>query len=87
MKVETQVHSTPAPADAAHPRNTEASLLVREDGSYLLAYTEFYGGGEDDAGANIVSVLSRDGGATWGDKRTLQENIGGCNVMSPPLLP
>lgn len=86
MKLQTVVHSTPAPADAAHPRNTEASLLVRGDGSYVLAYTEFYGSGADDAGANIVSVRSRDGGSTWDGKRILQENVGGCNVMSPALL-
>lgn len=85
MRVQTVAESVPAPADAGHPRNTEASLLVRHDGSYLLAYTEFYGGGQDDAAARIVGVVSCDGGATWGAKRILQENVGGCNVMSAAL--
>jgi sialidase-1 len=86
MKLRTIVDSVPAPASAAKPRNTEASLLVRRDGSYLLAYTEFYGGGEDDAGANIVAVASTDAGRTWGGHRVLQANVGGCNVMSASLL-
>ena len=85
MRLDTLVHSTPAPADAAHPRNTEASLLVRRDGSYLLAYTEFCGSGRDDAAASIIGLVSRDGGQSWGERRTLQENTGGCNVMSPSL--
>jgi len=86
MKLQTIIHSTPAPANTEHPRNSEASLLVREDGSYLLAYTEFVGSGQDDAAATIVGVVSRDGGQSWGDRRILQENTGGCNVMSPAML-
>ncbi|OGV83600.1 MAG: hypothetical protein A3K19_07825 [Lentisphaerae bacterium RIFOXYB12_FULL_65_16] len=86
MRLQTVVESMPAPADAGTPRNTEASLLLRRDGSYLLAYTEFYGGGQDDAAASIVGVVSTDGGRTWGGKRVLQPNVGGCNVMSAALL-
>jgi sialidase-1 len=86
MKLQTLVESMPAPASAGKPRNTEASLLVRRDGSYLLVYSEFYGGGDDDAAANIVGVVSRDGGRTWGGHRVVQPNVGGCNVMSPSLL-
>jgi len=78
--------SIPARATALHPRNTEASILVRRDGSYLLAWTEFQGEGRDDSCAVIAGLVSRDGGRTWGEKRMLQENIGGCNVMSAALL-
>jgi sialidase-1 len=86
MELRILTESVPAPGCAEYPRNTEASLLVRRDGSYLLAYTEFYGGGEDDSGAQIVAVTSLDGGQTWTAKRVLQPNIGGCNVMSASLL-
>lgn len=78
--------SVPGPATPEHPRNTEASLLVRQDHSYLLAYTEFCGAGNDDSAANIVGVTSRDGGRTWGERRIIQPNTGGCNVMSSALL-
>ncbi|MCK5801758.1 MAG: exo-alpha-sialidase [Lentisphaeria bacterium] len=84
--LQTLAMSMAAPGTSENPRNTEASVLVRRDGSYLLAFTEFYGGGRDDSGANIVGLISRDGGESWCDRRILQENVGGCNVMSASLL-
>ena len=78
--------SLPAAGSSEHPRNTEASLLVRRDGSYLLAYTEFSGKGHDDSAAEIIGLISRDRGETWGERRVLQPNTGGCNVMSAALL-
>ncbi|MBT7303566.1 MAG: hypothetical protein HN849_28810 [Victivallales bacterium] len=85
-QIESRGQSTPGPASAAHPRNTEGSLLVRRDGSYLLAFTRFNGGARDDAKADIVGVLSRDQGKTWGEPRIIQKNVGDCNVMSACLL-
>ncbi|MCE9527173.1 MAG: exo-alpha-sialidase [Planctomycetales bacterium] len=49
------------------------------------ATTEFAGGGADHATATIVAKTSTDGGRTWSDQRTLQENIGKQNVMSVTL--
>jgi len=57
------------------------------DGTLLLAWTEFYGGdGADHAPARIVGLTSSDGGRTWGGKYTLVENDGGCNVMEVNFL-
>lgn len=85
-RIESLLQSTPGPATAEHPRHTEGSLLVRRDGSYLLAHTRFNGGARDDAKADIVGTHSRDHGATWEEPYVIQANDGGCNVMSASLL-
>jgi len=70
------------PAGPANPRNSEAAIIALRDGSLLLGWTEFYAGsGDDHAPARLVGRVSRDGGETWGDKYTLVENDGECNVM------
>ena len=56
------------------------------DGTYLLAWTDFYGGARDESAARISAVQSSDGGRTWSPRRTLQENVGKQNVMSVSLL-
>jgi sialidase-1 len=73
------------PASAKYPRYSEGSLITLRDGSLLYATTEFVGGGADHATASIVAKTSKDGGRTWSDQRTLQENIGKQNVMSVTL--
>jgi len=71
-----------APVGPQNPRNSEASIIPLKDGSLLLAWTEFYAGdGADHGPARISGKLSTDKGLTWGDKYTLVENDGGCNVM------
>lgn len=71
-----------APASTQNPRNSEAAIVQRKDGSLLLAWTEFYTSqGEDHGPARIVGRISADGGRTWGEKYTLVENDGGMNVM------
>jgi len=76
-----------APVGADNPRNSEAAILVRRDGTLLLAWTEFYAGvGADHDPARIVGLLSRDGGRTWGDRYILVDNDGGCNVMEVNFL-
>jgi sialidase-1 len=76
-----------APTSADNPRNSEADMLVLKDGRVLLAWIEFEGTNASDwAGARISAKISKDRGATWGDKYTLQENIGTMNVMEPDLL-
>jgi len=76
-----------APAGPNNPRNSEAAIIQRKDGSLLLAWSEFYQGKSADHGpARISGKLSTDGGRTWGDKFTLVENDGDCNVMEVNFL-
>lgn len=72
-------------ATKENPRYTEGSIIVLADGSLLFAATEFHGSGSDFAKAHIVGRTSTDGGRTWSEKRVLQENTGGLNVMSVTL--
>ena len=82
------VNLTVAPVSLPkNPRNSEAAILQRKDGSLLLAWTEFYAGnGADHGPARIVGRISTDGGQTWGPKYTLVENDGGRNVMEVNFL-
>ncbi|MCL6518859.1 MAG: glycoside hydrolase [Armatimonadetes bacterium] len=75
-----------APATNMFPRNTEGSIVELKDGRLLLAWTQFYGGTADNAGAVIAGVTSSDGGRSWSKPFLLQENVGKCNVMSVSLL-
>jgi sialidase-1 len=75
-------HTAVAPVGPNNPRNSEAAIIPLKDGSLLLGWTEFYAGnGADHGPARISGKISKDGGHTWGDKFTLIENDGGCNVM------
>jgi len=76
-----------APVGTNNPRNSEAAIILRKDGSLLLAWTEFYAGsGADHGPARIVGRISTDDGKTWGTKFTLVENDGACNVMEVNFL-
>jgi sialidase-1 len=76
-----------APADSDNPRNSEAAMIERTDGSLLLGWTEFYGGsGADHAPARLVGRISTDRGLSWGGKYELVANDGGCNVMEVNFL-
>jgi sialidase-1 len=76
-----------APSTESNKRNSEADMLVTKDGRVMLAWTEFYTSeGSDWGKARISAMFSKDGGRTWKDKFTLQENIGTMNVMEPDLL-
>ena len=75
-------HLVVAPVGEANPRNSEAAIVPLKDGTLLLGWTEFYAGdGADHGPARISGKISSDGGQTWGEKFTLIENDGGCNVM------
>lgn len=75
------------PVGPDNPRNSEAAIIPLQDGTLLLGWTEFYAGdGADHGPARISGKVSRDGGWTWGDKYTLVENDGGCNVMEVNFL-
>jgi hypothetical protein len=75
-----------APATTSNPRQSEGDVVVFRDGSLLAGWTDFYGGGRDDAPARILAARSRDGGRTWDAPFTLQENTGDENVMSVSFL-
>ena len=78
---------TVAPVGPQNPRNSEAAIVQRTDGTLLLAWTEFYAGsGADHGPARISGKTSKDGGRTWGEKYRLVENDGGCNVMEVNFL-
>jgi sialidase-1 len=68
------------------PRHSEGDVVALRDGKLLLAWTEFYGGYGDHAAARISSLVSSDGGLTWGQKSVLQRNVGRRNVMSVSFL-
>lgn len=75
-------HTVVAPVGPENPRNSEAAIIPLKDGTLLLGWTEFYAGsGADHGPARISGKRSNDGGKTWGEKSTLVENDGGCNVM------
>lgn len=80
------VESFIASATAENPRQSEGDVIVLKDGSLLAAWSDFYGGAEDNAAARISAAKSTDGGRTWGERFTLQENTGKANVMSASLL-
>jgi len=80
-------HTVVAPVGPQNPRNSEAAIISLKDGSLLLGWTEFYAGnGEDHGPARISGKISTDGGRSWGEKYTLVENAGGCNVMEVNFL-
>jgi len=74
------------PTAEGNPRNTEGSIVELKDGRLLLAYSHFYGGAQDHGSARIAGKVSSDGGRTWGEAFTVQENTGRQNVMSVSLL-
>jgi sialidase-1 len=67
---------TVAEATKQHPRHAGCAFLERKDGSILLAWMEIAKNpldqpAGDDAPSDIVSLVSRDVGRTWGDFRPL----------------
>jgi predicted neuraminidase len=84
---EDPYHIVVAPVGPNNPRNSEAAIVAIQDGALLLGWTEFYAGnGADHGPARISGKISNDGGKTWGEKFTLVENDGGCNVMEVNFL-
>jgi sialidase-1 len=70
-----------------NPRNSEGDVVVLKDGTYLAAWTDFFGGAANDfAAARISASRSTDDGKTWGERFTLVPNTGGMNVMSVTFL-
>jgi hypothetical protein len=75
-------------AGGEYSRTGEGAFLRLNNGSIMLAYTEYdtadFG---DDASAHLAAVYSHDEGETWGEHRILLEKSeGDCNVMSVSFL-
>jgi sialidase-1 len=72
------------------PRHSEATVLERRDGSLLMAWQEFLAsehGGEDNGPNRIATMVSRDGGNTWGEPKVFVETApGDVNVYSPSFV-
>ena len=85
-KIGRQVHFIPTSEN--NLRNGEGSFIRLNNGSLMLAYTEFYGDDwEDEATARFVSIVSHDEGETWGDKSVLFEKPeDAVNIMSFSFL-
>lgn len=79
-----------ARADEEHPRNSEAGMVDLRDGAILLGYQEYLpgaAGGEDNGLNQLVTLVSRDGGLSWGDKRVrVTNNPGDVNVYNTNFL-
>lgn len=73
------------PAGPGNPRNSEASIVVLNDGTLFLAYSRM-AGGEDHAAGDIAGKTSTDGGRTWSEPFVVQPNDGAQNVMSVVML-
>ncbi len=68
-------------------RSGEGSIAVLNDGSLLLLYTQFTGGGGDADRSHIVSCRSLDDGRTWsGPEVVFTPPAGALNVMSVSVL-
>ena len=75
--------------ESGNPRNSEGAFLGLKDGSVLFVYSRFQGDGcEDWQPSDICAAVSKDGGRSFGDSRTLLTCQGenGVNIMSLSLL-
>lgn len=86
LSAQDVIESFIASSTTEQPRQSEGDVVVLKDGTLLAAWSDFYGGAEDNAAARISAAKSTDGGRTWGERFTLQENTGKANVMSVSLL-
>ena len=89
-----------APYTPENPRNDHAQIFPLLDGRLLLVWWEYYirsphavgrtsfasAGSPDDAPCRITGRVSSDGGRTWSERLTVQENIGSSNVKHPNLV-
>ncbi len=79
-----------ARATAEHPRHSEAAVIELAGGDLFIAWQEYRAGGTGDsdfAPNSLVCMRSRDGGWTWGERRTLVATPEGfTNSYSPSLV-
>lgn len=78
---------TVARSSSDYTRKGEGDVIELRDGRLLLVYMEFAGDGDDYAPTRIVSMISADGGMSWGGHRVLTTTSpGDVNVFSPNLI-
>ena len=76
-----------APAGPGNQRDSEGAILPLSDGRLLLAWSDYYTADSSDWGAaRISAMISKDGGRSWGEKFTFQENIAKLSVAQPAFL-
>lgn len=75
-----------APYSPEHPRNGEGDIIRLKDGSLLLAYGRWNGGGDDFDFAEVWGKTSTDGGKTWGNDHVIVPNEGKVTTFSTGLL-
>jgi len=79
-----------AKASAEHPRQSEAAVVERRDGSLLIAWQEYLASdlmGEDNAPNRIARMVSHDDGMTWTDGQVLIATPpNSVNVYSPSFV-
>jgi len=70
-----------------YPRNTEGAFADLNNGDVLFAFSRFIGASNDESDAEIASVVSHDGGETWGEEKSLiRKKEGDGNLMSVSFL-
>lgn len=85
VKIVAIAQSTPK-----NPRHSEPAMIELKDGSLMIVWQEYEGGelgAEDNAPGHLSTMISHDGGESWGGRRVLVENLpGDVNVYSPNLI-
>ena len=75
------------PGDPNCPRNSEADIVLRADGSLLLGWSEFYASeGEDWSPCRLAGKTSDDGGITWSKPFRILENEARQSTMEVDFL-
>ena len=86
------------PWTARHPRHDHQLIFPLDDERLLLVWSEYYtaganpaakkgsSGATDSVSCQIASMVSTDGGRTWGDRKVMQPNVWKHNVKHPNLV-
>ena len=74
------------PSSAEHPRNSEGGFATLKSGRIVFAYSQFYGGADDNSSSRIAEVDSDDAGLTWSAPRVIVDNGRNLNLMSVSFL-
>ena len=80
-----------------HPRHDHQLIIPLDDERLLLIWSEYYSkgnsqtkiggaGAHDAVSCQITSMVSTDGGRTWGDRKVIQPNQWKHNVKHPNLV-
>lgn len=67
-------------------RNSEGDLIVKNNGDYFSAWTQFRNGTDDNSSADIAAAYSQDSGKNWIHLGIIQENLGLETTISVSLI-